>query len=76
MKKLVAVAEDTVEVVEVPMPEMQEDEVLIRTVRSLISPGSELKRVRDARLVYGAGEGVITLWISDGDPSNENLRKF
>ncbi len=46
MKKLVAVAEDTVEVVEVPMPEMQEDEVLIRTVRSLISPGSELKRVR------------------------------
>lgn len=46
MKKLIAVAEDTVEVVEVPMPEMQEDEVLVRSVRSLISPGSELKRVR------------------------------
>ncbi len=46
MKKLVAVAPDRVEVVEVDMPVMGEDEVLVRGVRSLLSPGSELKRVR------------------------------
>ena len=46
MKKLVAVAPDRVEVVDVDMPEIQDDEVLVRGVRSLLSPGSELKRVR------------------------------
>ena len=46
MKKLVSTAPDIVEVVDVEVPELQEDEVLIRGVSSLLSPGSELKRVR------------------------------
>ena len=46
MKKLIAQAPDTVVVAEVPMPEMGPHDVLIRGVRSLISPGSELNRVR------------------------------
>ena len=46
MKKLVALAPDRVEVVEVDMPKVGEDDVLVRGVRSLLSPGSELKRVR------------------------------
>ncbi len=46
MKKLVAVAADRVEVVEVETPRPAKDEVLVRGVRSLLSPGSELKRVR------------------------------
>ena len=48
MKKLVATAPDQVEVVDVEMPEMGEDEILVRGVRSLLSPGSELKRVRQS----------------------------
>ena len=46
MKKLIADAPDHVIVADVDMPEMQDDEILLRAVRSLISPGSELKRVR------------------------------
>jgi threonine dehydrogenase-like Zn-dependent dehydrogenase len=46
MKKLIAQAPDQVVVAEVPMPEMGPGEVLVRSVRSLISPGSELNRVR------------------------------
>ncbi len=46
MKKLVAVEADRVEVVEVETPRPADDEVLVRGVRSLLSPGSELKRVR------------------------------
>jgi threonine dehydrogenase-like Zn-dependent dehydrogenase len=54
MKKLVAVAPDRVELVEVDMPKVGEDDVLVRGVRSLLSPGSELKRVRRAE-GYGRG---------------------
>ena len=39
MKKLVATAPDCVEVVDVEMPEMGEDEVLVRGVRSQLSSG-------------------------------------
>lgn len=46
MKKLIAEAPDCVVVAEVPMPEMGPEQVLIRNMRSLISPGSELNRVR------------------------------
>ena len=46
MKKLVAVEPDRVEVVEVETPRPADDQVLVRGVRSLLSPGSELKRVR------------------------------
>lgn len=46
MKKLIVAAPDQVVVTEVPMPEMGPNDVLIRAVRSLISPGSELNRVR------------------------------
>lgn len=46
MKKLIADAPDHVIVADVDMPEMQDDEILLRAVCSLISPGSELKRVR------------------------------
>jgi len=46
MKKLIAAAPDQVVVADVPMPEMGPQDVLIRGVRSLISPGSELNRVR------------------------------
>jgi len=46
MKKLIAAAPDQVVVAEVDKPEVQPDEVLVRAVRSLLSPGSELKRVR------------------------------
>lgn len=53
MKKLMATAPDRVEVVEVAMPEMGEDEVLVRGVRSLLSPGSELKRVRKSEAYPG-----------------------
>jgi len=46
MKKLIAEAPDRVVVAEVPLPVVSSDQVLIRSVRSLISPGSELNRVR------------------------------
>jgi threonine dehydrogenase-like Zn-dependent dehydrogenase len=46
MRKLIAQAPDTVVVADVPLPEMGPRDVLIRSVRSLISPGSELNRVR------------------------------
>jgi len=46
MHKLIAAAPDQVVVADVPMPEMGPGDVLIRGVRSLISPGSELNRVR------------------------------
>ena len=46
MKKLIAEAPDKVVVADVPMPEAGPRQVLIRSVRSLISPGSELNRVR------------------------------
>jgi threonine dehydrogenase-like Zn-dependent dehydrogenase len=46
MKKLIAAAPDQVVVTEVPVPEMGPNDLLIRVVRSLISPGSELNRVR------------------------------
>jgi len=46
LKKLIAEAPDRVAIAEVPMPQMGPREVLIRGVRSLISPGSELNRVR------------------------------
>ncbi len=53
MKKLMATAPDKVEVVDVEMPEMGEDEILVRGVRSLLSPGSELKRVRRSEAYPG-----------------------
>ena len=46
MKKLIAEAPNRVVVAEVPVPAVGPDQVLIRSVRSLISPGSELNRVR------------------------------
>lgn len=46
MKKLIVQAPDQVVVADVPKPEMGPEDVLIRGVRSLISPGSELNRVR------------------------------
>lgn len=46
MKKLISPEPDKVAVVDVPMPEVGPRDVLIRSVRSLISPGSELNRVR------------------------------
>ena len=46
MKKLVAVEADKVEVVEVDTPRPADDQVMVRGVRSLLSPGSELKRIR------------------------------
>ena len=46
MKKLVAVQADKVELLEVKTPRPAEDEILVRGVRSLLSPGSELKRIR------------------------------
>lgn len=46
MKKLIAEAPDRVVVAEVPMPEMGPKDIRVRGVRSLISPGSELNRVR------------------------------
>lgn len=45
MKKLISPEPNKVAVVEVPEPELGPDAVLVRSVRSLISPGSELKRV-------------------------------
>jgi NADPH:quinone reductase-like Zn-dependent oxidoreductase len=46
MKKLIASAPDQVIVADVAMPELHDDEVLVRAVRSLLSHGSELKRVQ------------------------------
>lgn len=46
MKKLISPEPDKVAVVDVPMPELGPRDVLIKGVRSLISPGSELNRVR------------------------------
>ncbi|MCD6360825.1 MAG: zinc-binding dehydrogenase [Armatimonadetes bacterium] len=45
MKKLIAPEPNVVAVEDVPVPEMGPDDVLVRSVRSLISPGSELKRI-------------------------------
>jgi threonine dehydrogenase-like Zn-dependent dehydrogenase len=46
MKKLIAAEPDKVVVAEVEAPVIAADEVLVRAVRSLVSPGSELNRVR------------------------------
>ena len=46
MNKLIAEAPDKVVVAEVDPPAIAPDEVLVRGVRSLVSPGSELNRVR------------------------------
>lgn len=46
MKKIIAEAPDKVVIADVPSPRLGPDEVLIRAVRSLISPGSELNRIR------------------------------
>ena len=45
MKKLISPEPNLVAVAAVPDPEIGPDEVLVHNVRSLISPGSELKRV-------------------------------
>lgn len=46
VKKLIAEAPDNVVVTDVEMPKPRPGQVLVRVVRSLISPGSELNRVR------------------------------
>ncbi len=46
MKKLISPEPDKVAVVDVEAPEMGPRDVLVQVVRSLISPGSELNRVR------------------------------
>lgn len=46
MHKLIASAPDTVIVVDVDPPVIEPYQVLVRSVRSLVSPGSELNRVR------------------------------
>jgi threonine dehydrogenase-like Zn-dependent dehydrogenase len=46
MKKLIAPEPDKVIVADVEPPAIAPDEVLVRAVRSLVSPGSELNRVR------------------------------
>jgi len=46
MHKLIAPEPDRVAIAEVEVPVIAPDEVLVRGVRSLISPGSELNRVR------------------------------
>ncbi len=46
MKKLIAQAADTVVLADVDVPEIQPHQCLVKSVRSLISPGSELNRVR------------------------------
>ena len=61
MKKLLVEAPDKVVVADVPMPEMGPEDVLIRSVRSLISPGSELNRVRRLPGDEDAN-GPITIW--------------
>ena len=45
MKKLISPQPDKVAVVDVPEPAIGPDDVLVRSVRSLISAGSELKRI-------------------------------
>jgi len=45
MKKIIAPKANVVSVIDVPEPEMGPRDVMVRSVRSLISPGSELKRV-------------------------------
>ena len=54
MKKLTAEAPDRVVVAEVEDPRPKPDEVLVRAVRSLLSPGSELKRVCRSHAAPGA----------------------
>ncbi len=46
MKKLISPEPNRVALVDVPEPEMGPDDVLVRSVRSLISAGSELKRIK------------------------------
>ena len=46
MKKLIAEAPDKVVLADVDVPEIKPNEVLVKSIRSLISPGSELNRVR------------------------------
>jgi threonine dehydrogenase-like Zn-dependent dehydrogenase len=46
MRKLIAAEPDRVVVADVEVPSIAPDEVLVRAVRSLVSPGSELNRVR------------------------------
>lgn len=46
MKKLIAEAPDRVVVADVPQPQPGPRDILVRAVRSLVSPGSELNRVR------------------------------
>ncbi len=46
MKKLIAEAPNKVVVADVDTPELQPHQCLVKAVRSLISPGSELNRVR------------------------------
>ena len=46
MKKLIAEAPDQVVLADVDIPKIKPNEVLVKSVRSLISPGSELNRVR------------------------------
>ena len=46
MKKLIAEAQNKVVLADVDVPEIKPNEVLVKSVRSLISPGSELNRVR------------------------------
>ena len=46
MKKLIVEAPDKVVIADVDIPNIKPNEVLVKSVRSLISPGSELNRVR------------------------------
>ena len=46
MHKLISPEPDRVAVAELEVPAIERDEVLVKAVRSLISPGSELNRVR------------------------------
>lgn len=46
MRKLIAETPDKVVVADVPAPDCGPGDVLVRAVRSLVSPGSELNRVR------------------------------
>jgi len=46
MKKLIAEAPDKVVLADVDIPKIKPNEVLVKSVRSLVSPGSELNRVR------------------------------
>ncbi|MHB8997437.1 MAG: zinc-dependent alcohol dehydrogenase [Armatimonadota bacterium] len=46
MKRLIAEAPDRVVVADAPVPEVGANQIMVRAVRSLISPGSELNRVR------------------------------